>query len=161
MEIPVQEGRFTLKVSPESATMLQKSMKTTGAMVAGRRMFDVAQAWGGTPPFSPCFVMTHNPPQEWIKPDSPFVFVTDGIESAIRQAKAVAGDKDVAIATAETTQQSLKAGLLDEIHIDLVPVLLGQGIRLFDYLGIEPSDLETVEVINAPGVIHMTFRVVK
>jgi dihydrofolate reductase len=161
VDVPVQGGRMVLKVAPESAKLLEEATRMNGAMVAGRRMFDLAGAWGGTPPFAPCFIMTHNVPQEWVKEGSPFTFVTDGIESAIRQAKNAAGDKNVAVATATTTQQCLKAGLLDEIHIDLVPVLLGAGTRLFEYLGIEPIELETTQVVAAPGVTHLTYRVVK
>ena len=160
-EIPIQDGRMSLKVSPESADVLQGAISRTGAMVAGRRMFDIAHAWAGHPPFAPCFVVTHHPPEEWIKEGSPFTFVTDGIESAIAQAKAAAGDKDVAVATATTTQQALKAGLLDEISIGLAPLLLGDGVRLFEHLGIEPVDLEIVQVVPAPGVTHLTYRVVK
>jgi dihydrofolate reductase len=161
VEIPVQEGRFSLKVSAESAKLLQEAQTANGAMVAGRRDFDLAGAWNGTPPFVPTVVLTHNPPQEWVKDGSPFIFVTDGIESAIRQAKEAAGDKDVAVATPSVMQQALKAGLLDQLHIDLVPVLLGSGTRLFDFLGIEPVQLEIVQVVNAPGVTHLTYRVIK
>jgi dihydrofolate reductase len=160
-EIPVQDGRMVLKVAPESAALLQEAISTTGAMVAGRRMFDVAHAWAGHPPFAPCFIVTHTPPQEWVKEGSPFTFVTDGVESAIRQAKQAAGDKNVAVATATITQQCLKTGLLDEIHIDLAPVLLGVGIRLFDNLGPEPIELESTQVLAAPGVTHLTYRVVR
>jgi dihydrofolate reductase len=161
-DIPVQGGRFSLKVSRRSAELIEDSMRTTGAMVAGRRMFDVARAWAGTPPFAPCFIVTHRVPTEWVKEGSPFTFVTDGVESAIRQAKQAAGDdKNVAVATPNIMQQCLKAGLLDEIRIDLVPVLLGDGVRLFDHLGIEPIDLEITRVIEAPGVTHLGFRVVK
>jgi len=160
-EFPVQGGRYVLKVSPESAKLLEESQRTTGAMVAGRRMFDVASAWGGNPPFAPCFVVTHSVPQEWVTEGSPFTFVTDGVESAIRQAKNAAGDKNVAVATAKIMQQCLTAGLLDEITIDLVPVLLGEGIRLFEHLGTEPIELESTRVVEAPGVTHLRFRVVK
>jgi len=159
--IPVQGGRMVLKVSPQSAELIEESLKTTGAMVAGRRMFDRAHAWGGNPPFAPCFIVTHSAPQEWVKQDSPFTFVTDGVESAIRQAKQAAGDKNVAIATASITQQCLKAGLLDEIHIDLAPVLLGEGIRLFEHLGAQPIDLERIRLVEAPGVTHLGFRIIK
>jgi dihydrofolate reductase len=161
IDIPVQGGRFTLKISPESARVIEESMNTTGAMVAGRHMFDVAQAWAGTPPFAPCFIVTHHPPQEWIKEGSPFTFVTDGVESAIRQAKKAAGNKNVAVATPTITQQALKLGLLDEIHIDLVPVLLGSGTRLFEHLGTEPIELESTQVIKASGVTHLAYRVIK
>jgi dihydrofolate reductase len=160
-EVPIQDGRMSLKVSPESAEVLKDAFSKGGAMVAGRRMFDIAQAWAGHPPIAPAFILTHNPPQEWIKEGSPFTFVTDGIESAIAQAKAAAGDKNVAVSTATTTQQALKAGLLDEIYIGLVPLLLGDGIRLFDHLGTEPRDLEIAQVVEAPGVTHLTYRVVK
>jgi dihydrofolate reductase len=160
-DIPVQGGRLVLKVSPQSAELIEESLQTTGAMVAGRRMFDIAKAWGGNPPFAPCFIVTHTVAPEWVKEGSPFTFVTDGVESAIRQAKHAAGDKHVAVATASITQQCLKAGLLDEIHIDLAPVLLGAGIRLFEHLGAEPIELERIQVIEAPDVTHLSFRIVK
>jgi dihydrofolate reductase len=159
--IPVQGGRMVLKVSAQSAELIEEALSTTGAMVAGRRMFDIAKAWGGNPPHAPCFIVTHTVPQEWVKQGSPFTFVTDGVESAIRQAKQAAKDKNVAIATASLTQQCLKAGLLDEIHIDLAPVLLGAGIRLFEHLGAEPIELERLRVIEAPGVTHLGYRIVK
>jgi len=159
--IPVQGGRMVLKVSAQSAEVIEEALRTTGAMLAGRRMFDIARAWGGNPPHAPCFIVTHTVAQDWVKQGSPFTFVTDGVESAIRQAKQAAGDKNVAVATASLTQQCLKAGLLDEIHIDLAPVLLGEGIRLFDHLGAEPIELERIQVIEAPGVTHLGFRIVK
>jgi dihydrofolate reductase len=96
-----------------------------------------------------------------MKEGSPFTFVTEGIESAVEQARAAAGDRNVAVSTASTTQQCLKAGLLDEIHIDLAPALLGDGIRLFDHLGAEPVELEIIRVVEAPGVTHLAYRVVK
>lgn len=161
VEFPVQGGRLTLKVAPESAKLLEESLTTTGAMVAGRRMFDLARAWGGHPPFAPCFIVTHRVPQEWVTEGSPFTFVTDGVASAIEQARQAAGDKTVAVATASIMQQCLQAGVLDEIHIDLVPVLLGSGVRLFDNLENVPVELESMRVVAAPGVTHLTFRVVK
>ena len=109
----------------------------------------------------PTFVVTHSVPQEWVYEGSPFTFVTDGLESAVEQARAVAGDKNVAVGAASIAQQCIRAGLLDEIHIDLVPVLLGDGIRLFDHLGAGPIELESTEVIEGAGVTHLTFRVVR
>ena len=91
----------------------------------------------------------------------PFTFVTDGVESAVEQARAVAGEKNVAVGAASIAQQCIRAGLLDEIHIDLVPVLLGGGVRLFEHLGNKPIELESPRVIEAPGVTHLTFRVLK
>jgi dihydrofolate reductase len=131
-------------------------------MVAGRRMFDIAHAWGGNPPGGgPCFIVTHSAPQEWLKEGSPFTFVTDGVESAIRQAKQAAGNKNVSVSSASIMQQCIKAGLLDEIHINLAPVLLGAGVRLFDNLGAAPIELERTRVIEALGVTHLRYRNVK
>ena len=117
---------------------------------------------GWQPPLGvPTFVVTHTVPQEWVYEGSPYTFITDGVESAVEQAKAVAGDKDVAVGAASIAQQCIRSGLLDEIHIDLVPVLLGGGVRLFDHLGTGPIELERVRVVEAPDVTHLTFRVVK
>jgi dihydrofolate reductase len=113
----------------------------------------------------PCFVVTHTVAQAWVGhplgEGSPFTFVTDGVASAIRQAKQAAGDKHVAVSSANIMQQCLKLGLLDEIHIDLAPVLLGAGIRLFDHLEVDPIDLESIGVIEGTGITHLRFRVVK
>ena len=160
IEIPIP-GSPVLKVSPESAELIKESFETMGAMVTGRRTFNIAGAWGGNPPGAPCFVVTHTVPREWVKEGSPFTFVTDGVESAVRQAKKAAGEKNVVVATASILQQCLIAGLVDEIDIDLAPVLLGAGIRLFDNLGAEPINLEITRVVEAPGVTHLRFRVVK
>ncbi len=160
-EVPIADGNMVLKVSAQSAEILKEAIGTYGAGVWGRRTFDIARAWGGHPPGSPCFIVTHKVPPEWAKEGSPFTFVTDGVESAIRQAKQAAGDKDVVVCTASILQQCLNAGLMDEIHIDVVPLLLGNGVRLFDHLNIEPIELESIRVIEAPGVTHLGFRVVK
>src|SRR5574341_682274 len=154
-------GAPPMKMSRRSAERVQGAIQSIGAMICGRRMFDIAGAWGGTPPGSPCFVVTHTIPQEWVKEGSPFVFVTDGVESAVRQAKIAAGDRNVAVSSASIAQQCIKARLLDEISVDLVPVLLGGGVRLFDNLGVKPIELECIEVVEVPGVTHLTFRVVK
>jgi dihydrofolate reductase len=149
-------------VSPQSAQLLREAHTKMGAFVTGRRTFDISNGWGGNPPLGvPTFVVTHSVPQEWVYEGSPFTFVTDGLESAVEQARAVAGDKNVAVGAASIVQQCIRAGLLDEIHIDLVPVLLGDGIRLFDHLGTGPIELESTEVIEGAGVTHLTCRVVK
>ena len=109
----------------------------------------------------PVFVVSHTVPHEWVYERSPFRFVTDGLESALEQAKALAGDKDVGVVGASLVQQCIRAGLLDEIHFDLVPVLLGDGVRLLDHLGTEPVELESSRVIEGAGVTHLTYRVVK
>ncbi len=161
-EFPLPGTDMVFKISRASADLLREEWSRIGAMVCGRRMFDIANAWDGHPPGGgPCFVVTHNPPQEWVKQGSPFTFVMDGVESAIRQAKKVAGDKNVSIASASIAQQCIRAGLLDVIQIDLAPVLLGDGVRLFDSLGVTPVDLETIRVVVARGVTHLQFRVIK
>jgi dihydrofolate reductase len=152
---------MTFMVSSQSVEMLREAHGRMGAFVTGRRTFDITNGWGGNPPLGvPAFVLTHSVPQEWVYEGSPFTFVTDGVESAVEQAKVVAGDKMVAVGAASIVQQCLRAGLLDEIHVDLVPVLLGDGVRLFDHLG-GPVELERTQVIEGVGVTHMTFRVVR
>jgi dihydrofolate reductase len=154
-------GSPPLKMSSRSAELFQEAVQSMGAMVCGRRMFDIAGGWGGTPPGSPCIVVTHTVPQEWVKEDSPFIFVTDGVESAIEQAKALTGDKSVAISSANIAQQCIKAGLLDEIHLNVTPVLLGGGVQLFENLGDVPLALEPIHVIEGDGVAHLGYRIIK
>ena len=153
---------MVFKVSPQSAGLLRETHSRMGAFVTGRRTFDITSGWGGRHPVDvPVFVVTHTVPQEWVYEGSPFTFVTDGVRSAVEQAQAVAGDKIIAVGAASIAQQCIRAGLLDEIHVDLVPVLLGDGVRLFDHLGTEPIELESTRVIEGAGVTHLTFRVVK
>src|SRR5215216_7326293 len=136
-------------VSPQSAELLREAHSKMGAFVTGRRTFDITNGWGGNPPLGvPTFVVTHTLPQEWVYEGSPFTFVTEGVQSAVEQAKAVAGEKDVAVGAASIAQQCIRAGLLDEIHIDLVRVLLGGGVRLFEHLGSTPIELESTEVVE-------------
>lgn len=160
-EVPISDGNMVLRVSPQSAKILQEAMQAYGAGVWGRKTFDIAHAWDGHPPGSPAFIVTHHVPQEWVYEGSPFTFVTDGVESAIRQAQEAAGDKDVVLCTASILQQCLNAGLVDEIHIDVAPLLLGKGVRLFDQLEIKPTELERIRAVAAPGVTHLGFRVIK
>ena len=153
---------MVFKVSRIIADFLQGYWSEIGAGVTGRRTFDITSGWTGKPPGGvPHFVVTHTVPQEWVKEGSPFTFVTDGVESAIEKARRVAGNKRVSVISANIVQQCLKAGLLDEIQVDLVPVLLGGGVRLFDHLGGKPIELEKLAVVEAPGVTHLRFRVVK
>lgn len=159
---PLPGTDMVFMISRTSADLLGEEWGKIGAMVAGRRMFDIAGAWGGNPPGGGnCFIVTYSAPQEWVKEGSPFTFVTDGVESAVRQARQVAGDKHVSIGSASIVQQCIKAGLLDEIQVDLVPVLLGDGVRLFDHLGAAPVELESTRVVAAPGATHLRFRIVK
>jgi dihydrofolate reductase len=143
------------------AEILDEAFRNTGAVVLGRRMYDNAGGWGEEPPFHvPVFVLTHDAREPLTKAGgTTFTFVTDGIESALEQAKRAAADKDVSIAGgANTIQQFLQAGLVDEMQIHVVPLLLGGGVRLFDDLGDQQLELETTRVIDSPGVTHMRFR---
>jgi dihydrofolate reductase len=161
VDVPIAGGGMVLKVSAPSAKILNDSFQSYGAGVWGRRTFDFTHAWGGHPPGSPAFIVTHNVPEEWVYDGSPFTFVTDGVESAIRQAKQAAGDKNVVLCTASILQQALNLGLVDEIYIDVAPFLLGKGVRLFDHLNIAPTQLENILAVNTPNVTHLGYRVVK
>src|SRR5580765_4596243 len=126
---------MTFHVSAPSAEHLRGLVAGVGAMLTGRRTFERADGWGGRHPWDiPAFVVTHDVPDGWPRPGSTVQFVTDGIESAVARAKAAAAPKSVLVHGAQTIQQCLGAGLLDEIHIDLAAVLLGAGVRLFDHL---------------------------
>jgi len=159
--LPIPSTDRVFMTSAVSAEVYREMFETTGAHVTGRGDFDASDAWGGKHPLNvPAFIVTHRVPQEWAGEGSPFTFVTDGVESAIEQARKAAGDKNVIVGGSQITQQCLKARLLDEIHIDLVPVLLGEGIRLFEHLG-EPVELEITSVAQSIGVTHLAYRVVK
>ena len=155
--------------SPSSA-VLERVLAGIGAGVMGRNMFGPIRGpwegdwrgwWGDDPPYHhPVFVLTHHPrePLE-MAGGTTFTFVTDGLAAAIEQAQAAAGDQDVALhGGGSTVQQAIGAGLLDELVLHVVPVLLGDGVRLLDDLPQPPPELEQVDVVAAPGVAHLTYR---
>ena len=148
-----------------STEMLQEEIRTTGAVVMGRRAYDMAEGDFTDYEFQvPIFVLTHAVPEHLPKENDKltFTFVTEGIEHAIAQAKAAAGDKQVTvIGGAHTAQQCIRAGLVDEIQIGIIPVLLGEGLRFFEHLGTEPIELEKMRVIESPTRMDLRFRVVK
>lgn len=146
--------------------VLQESIRTTGAVVMGRHAYDMAQGdFSGYEYQVPIFVLTHHVPKKATKGENgrlTLTFVTDGIESAIKQAKAAAGDRNVTvIGSANTAQQCMQAGLVDEIHIDLMPVLLGAGLRFFEHLDTVQIELERTRVIESFNFTQLEFRVVK
>ena len=161
VEVPVKSPtmEMTFGVSPPSADHLRGLMAEVGAMLTGRRTFERADGWGGQHAFGPAFVVTHQVPDGWPRPGSTVQFVTDGIESAVAQAKAAAAPKSVGVHGAQTIQQCLDAGLLDEIHIDLAAVLLGDGVRLFDQLANTPVVLGDPRVVAGVGVTHLRYPV--
>jgi dihydrofolate reductase len=155
--------------------ILRESVDATGAVVMGRRMFSGGEGpweddpvadgwWGDDPPFRvPVFVLTHHARETVEKQGgTSFTFVTDSLEAAVAQARAAAGDKNVAVAGgANVVQQSLRAGLLDELQIHVAPVLLGEGARLFDDLGQQQIELEVTSVVQSPAVAHLRYLVAK
>ncbi len=155
-----------------SSGVLEESLDNIGATVMGRNMFGGGPGpwgehpwegwWGDDPPFhTPVFVLTHHEREPLRKQGgTTFTFVTDGIESALEQAKEAAGGKDVSLGGgAAVFQQYLAAGLVDELKLSVVPILLGDGTRLFDNLAGADVKLEPVRVVDAPGVTHLTYRV--
>jgi dihydrofolate reductase len=155
--VPGDDRKF--KTSEASADHLRKAFATTGALLTGRRLFDLTHGWSGRHPVgAPVFVVTLEPPDDWSYPDAPFTFVTNGVASAVAQAKAAAGDRIVAVASADVAQQCLNLGLLDAIVVDLVPVLLGGGKPFFAKLR-QLFELSTPTVVAGNGVTHLTYRV--
>ena len=147
--------------------LLAEAVNFVGAVIAGRRTYDLSVAsWGADGPAGPArvpvFVVTHAEPEEVPEGGGVYTFVSAGIESALEQAKAVAGGKDVAVmGGADIRQQYVKAGLGDEISMHLVPVLRGGGTRMFEHPGSEHIQLETASVIETPAATHVMFRVVE
>lgn len=156
----IATGDHAIPMNSEGARIIAEAQQTTGALVAGRRLFELTHGWGGQHPINvPIFVVTHHVAPEWADASWPVTYVQDGVGSAIAQAQVVAGEKAVSIASPTIAQRCLNAGLLDEIVVDLAPVLLTHGIRLFDQLTTGPISLENTQVDNATGVIHLTYRV--
>jgi dihydrofolate reductase len=153
--------------------VVTETLRATGAVIMGRRMFSGGDGkweddpnakgwWGDEPPFRvPVFVLTNHAREPLRLKGTTFTFVTDGIESALEQARSVAGDKDVFIGGgASVVQQYLNAGLLDELQVHVAPVLLGSGVRLLD--GLDPTiGLEGTRVISSPYVTHLRYRVLR
>jgi dihydrofolate reductase len=143
------------------------ALNENGAVIMGRRSFDMIDSedgWvfpDGTAPDWPVIVLQSQPREAVKKGKTQFYFVTDGIESAVKKAQEIAGEKTVALHGASAVQQALKAGLLDEFHMNIAHVLLGEGIRLFDHFGSQPIQLERIRVFETPGATHLSFRVVK
>jgi len=157
VDVPTKKD-FTFRVSAPSAELLRALMREVGAMLTGRRTFDLAGGWGGQHAFGiPAFVVTHDVPDGWPRPGSTVHFVTDGLESAVAQAASASGDRAVGVHGADTIRQCLDAGLLDEVHIDLVPVLLGSGVSLFHGLQNAPVVLGNPTVVIGVGVTHLRY----
>jgi dihydrofolate reductase len=147
-------------VTPQSAEHLRRTIDRAGALVVGRRVYDYTGGWGGSHPLGvPLFLVTHHPPEAWPRPDAPFTAVTEGVAAAIEQAKVVAGSKAVALAGPNIIQQAVDLDLVDEIAVDLAPVLLGRGVPFFTKVAHAPVLLDGPEVVEGVRVTHLRFRV--
>ena len=160
VEVPTSKPDMTMRMTGENAGHWRVVTELTGALVVGRKLFDYTGGWNGEHPLGkPVVVLTHRPPDDW-PADTPFTFVTDGIESAIATASELAGDKGVGLNGGSIARQALDAGLLDEIWVDLVPVLLGGGTPFFDQLSAAPVELEgPVAITDSRDVTHLRYRV--
>ena len=143
------------RTSEGSAKLLRDAFETVGALIGGRTYFDLADGWGGRHPMGvPVYILTHEPP-DWPS-DSTIHFVTDGLESAVAQAREAAAGKDIGVATPSLVRQCLDAGLLDGLQINVVPIVLGQGRPFFDGIA-DAVELEGPEVIEGTGVTHLRY----
>lgn len=158
VEVPTVGGMPPFRVSEPSARHIRETMDALGAVVTGRRLYDITHGWEGRHPYdAPVWLVTHKAPED---PPAGLTVVTDGIEKAVADASAVAGDGLVSVGGGITAQSCLDAGLLDEIRIDLVPVLLGKGIPFFAGPSTAPVRLtDPYRVIEGTGVTHLYYRV--
>ncbi|MGH3801485.1 MAG: dihydrofolate reductase family protein, partial [Pseudonocardiaceae bacterium] len=147
-------------VSAASAEYIRSDLGNVRAVVIGRHLFDITNGWNGVPAAGDhIFVVTHQPPTGWEFPDAPFTFVTDGVTSAIEHARAVAGDGDVSVTAGDIGGQALEAGLVDEVHLSLVPVLFGSGKRFFGSFTGAPQMLENPQIIEGDRVLHLAYAI--
>jgi dihydrofolate reductase len=156
--VPHQHVIPSFRTDEASAAELRKTMDTLGAIVTGRRTFDLAGGWAGQHPMGAhVWVVTHEPPDGY--GDAAITFVTDGVESAVEQAREAAGDGLVGVAGGSIVRQGLNAGVLDAVRISLAPVLLGDGIRFFDGLENAPIALKSPRVVEGERVTHLYYEV--
>lgn len=164
--MPTPAEDFTVHLSPPSAEHWQRWVSSLGALVCGRTLFEVTEGWQGRHTLDvPVVVVTHQVPEEWVEehPDAPFTFVTDGVEAAVGQAREIAGDRVVAVTGGTIARQCLELGLLDDVAVDLVPVVMGEGNRpFFGRLSSEDVMLGNPTVC-VPGdrVTHLVFPVTR
>jgi dihydrofolate reductase len=151
-----------VRVSAASAQLLREEWGALGALVVGRHLYDFTSAWGGRHPIDvTTVVLTHRPPEDRPMADENFVFVTTGIEDAVARAREIAGDRDVGVNGGQMARQALDAGLLDEIGVELVPVLLGSGTPLFSDPQSPPIQFDgPIRVVEGVGVTHLRYRVI-
>ena len=164
--IPTPAGDFTVHLSPPSAEHWLQWTSSLGALVCGRTLFEVTDGWQGRHTLDvPVVVVTHHIPESWIEahPDAPFSFVTDGVEAAIRRAKELAGERVVTVSGGDIARQCLDLGLLDEVAVDLVPVVMGEGNRPF-FGALSSQDVllgDPTTCVQGDRVTHLVFPVLR
>jgi dihydrofolate reductase len=161
VEIPTGNPEMTFRTSAASAAHWNEFAASTGALLVGRHLYDFTNAWGGRHPMDvTTVVLTHHLPEDRPAADENFVFVTEGIEAAVETARKIAGDRNVGVNGGQMARQCLEAGLLDEVHVDLVPVLLGAGTPFFPELSTKPVQLDgPVSLVEGTGVTHLRYVV--
>lgn len=161
VEVTTADPELTMRMTEGNARHFRELLDLTGALVVGRKLFDFTKGWGGRHPMDlPVVVLTHSVPDGWEQEGESFVFVTDGIEAAVERARELAGAKVVGVNGGTIARQCLDAKLLDEIWVDLVPVLLGGGTPFFEQLGSAPVELEgPLSVEDDKDVTHLRYRV--
>jgi dihydrofolate reductase len=162
--MPTPAGDFEVHLTPASAEHWRRWVSSLGALVCGRTLFEVAEGWHGRHTLDvPVVVVTHRVPEDWVEthPDAPFHFVTDGVQAAIAQAQELAGDRVVIVTGGTIARQCLDLGLLDEVAIDLVPVVMGEGNRpFFGHLSSADTVLgDPTTCVQGHQVIHLVFPV--
>ncbi len=165
VDVPTATPGMTFHMTPQSAEYWSEWMDSVGAIVVGRTLFDFTDGWGGRHTMgAPVVVVTHEVPADWVAdhPDAELTFVTDGVAAAVARAKEIAGDRVVAVAAGTVAGQCLDLGLLDEVAIDLVPVVMGGGVPYF--AGVAVADVlldDPVTCIRGERVTHLRFPVRK
>jgi dihydrofolate reductase len=161
VELESANPGISFRLTEASAAVWREVLDTTGALVVGRHLFNITSGWGGRHPMDgPVVVLTPSVPDGWEREGERFVFVTEGgIEAAVAKARELAGEKNVVVNGGQMAKQALQAGLLDEIGVDITPVLLGGGTPFFDRLG-AIVDLEgPISVVQGQAVTHLRYRV--
>jgi dihydrofolate reductase len=162
-EVPMPDPKIKIKLSEADYPVMTEFWGRIGAFVCGRRLFDLSDGWAGASPQGwPTVVVTHSIPQDWVEahPNAPLTFVTDGVASAVEHARRLAGDKDVCVASGKISSQALELGLIDELTLQIVPVLLGGGVPLFEQLANAPILLDgPTFVVQGNRVTHLRYTV--
>jgi len=162
-EVPMPDPKIKIRLSAADYPVMVDFWSRIGAFVCGRHLFDLNDGWDGASPQGwPTVVVTHSVPHDWVAahPNAPLTFVTDGVASAIEQARSLAGDKDVGVASGKISSQALDLALIDEFTLQMIPVLLGDGVPLFEHLANAPILLDGPDLlVQGNRVTHLRYQV--